>query len=338
MSYDVNKIIELALEEVGYCEKATNSNLYSKTGNAGYNNYTKYAYEIDTQYPNFYNGAKNGFAYCDIFYDWLHIKCFGEEGAKYTLCQPSKSCGAGCDFSAGYYKSAGRFYKSNPKVGDQIFFCSGSSITHTGLVYKVDSSKVYTIEGNTSGASGVVANGGGVAKKSYSLSYSKIYGYGRPRYDTEYTGGVDTSTSSSSSSSNYATKIKEFQTWLNKNYSANLDKDGDYGPLTKKAAIKAWQTEINKQYGNKLDKALELDGVFGELSKEAAKLCKVAYGAKGNITRIVQGMLYCYGFNPNGFDGSFGNGCRSAVKSFQKSKGLDDDGVVGQATFTAMFS
>ena len=42
---------------------------------------------------------------------------------------------------------------------------------------------VYTIEGNTSVASGVIANGGGVCRKKYSLSYNRIYGYGRPEYD-----------------------------------------------------------------------------------------------------------------------------------------------------------
>ena len=51
---------------------------------------------------------------------------------------------------------------------------------HTGLVEKVEGNKVHTIEGNTSGASGVVSNGGGVARKSYALDFSKIAGYGRP--------------------------------------------------------------------------------------------------------------------------------------------------------------
>ena len=45
---------------------------------------------------------------------------------------------------------------------------------------KVEGGKVYTIEGNTTGASGVVYNGGGVARKSYALNYSRIAGYGRP--------------------------------------------------------------------------------------------------------------------------------------------------------------
>ena len=44
-------------------------------------------------------------------------------------------------------------------------------------------SRVYTIKGNTSSASGVMANGGAVAMKSYPLNYAKIVGYGRPKYD-----------------------------------------------------------------------------------------------------------------------------------------------------------
>ncbi len=54
---------------------------------------------------------------------------------------------------------------------------------HTGLVIAVDSKRVYTIEGNTSSAKGVVPNGGAVREKSYLLTYSRIGGYGRPKYE-----------------------------------------------------------------------------------------------------------------------------------------------------------
>lgn len=65
-------------------------------------------------------------------------------------------------------------------------FRNGSGVAcHTGIVVGVDSKRVYTVEGNTSSASGVVANGGCVAKKSYSLSYSKIMGYGDINYEIE---------------------------------------------------------------------------------------------------------------------------------------------------------
>ena len=92
--------------------------------------------------------------------------------------------GAGCSGSANYYKQAGQFHTSGPQPGDQIFFTKdgGKSFCHTGIVEKVAGGRVYTIEGNTSSAAGVVENGGCVQDKSYPLTYSKIGGYGRPDF------------------------------------------------------------------------------------------------------------------------------------------------------------
>lgn len=190
MELYANKVIAVAMNEVGYLEKSTNAQLYDKTANAGTNNYTKYANDIDTKFPNLYNGKKNGYAWCDVFVDWCFIQAFGVDNAKKLLNQPDKSLGAGCGYSADYFKQIGRFFTSNPQVGDQVFFGTASNVKHTGLVYSVDRYKVYTIEGNTSGASGVVANGGGVCKKSYDINSNSIYGYGRPNYDIEEVKGT----------------------------------------------------------------------------------------------------------------------------------------------------
>lgn len=65
-------------------------------------------------------------------------------------------------------------------MGDQIFFKNSVRICYTGIIKMVDGGRVCTIEGNTSGASRIVANGGGVCEKSYALSYTGIVGYGRP--------------------------------------------------------------------------------------------------------------------------------------------------------------
>jgi LysM repeat protein len=168
-------VIAVAIGELGYVEKATNSQLDNKTANPGRANWTKYARDFDEKYPKWYNGKKNGYEWCDMFVDWCFVTAFGYENALRLLCQPERSCGAGCTWSAKYYKQKGQFFTSNPQVGDQIFF--GTSIdncTHTGLVEKVDASKVYTIEGNTSNK---------CARRSYALNSAKIVGYGRPKYD-----------------------------------------------------------------------------------------------------------------------------------------------------------
>ena len=260
-----SKVIEIAKKEVGYLEKKTNSNLDSKKANAGDNNYTKYARDFDTKYPNFYNGKKNGYAWCDVFVDWCFVKAFGVENALKLLGQPLKSCGAGCSWSAKYFKKINRFY-TYPKVGDQIFFKDSSGEPcHTGLVYKVTSSKVYTIEGNTSSASGVIANGGAVAKKSYSINYSRIYGYGRPKYDMEtkkcYTGTFPKLPARGYFKLNdTGLQVKYLQKYLNWYGKYNLDVDGDFGKKTL-SAVKDFQ----KRTG------LAVDGLFGKNSLAKAK-------------------------------------------------------------------
>lgn len=185
--YTVNKLLQIALGEVGYLEKKSNSNLDSKTANAGSKNYTKYARDLAN--AGYYQSSKQGYAWCDVFVDWCHYMASGKDSDEaQDIIYQTGPYGAGCTYSLRYYKAAGRFHKDNPKPGDQIFFGnSEKDVTHTGIVVKVANGKVYTVEGNTSSAAGVVANGGGVFEKSYDIDYKKIVGYGRPKYDTQET-------------------------------------------------------------------------------------------------------------------------------------------------------
>lgn len=186
----IQKIINVALSEVGYLEKKSNSQLYDKTANAGTANYTKYGKEMHDIYPSVMDYPAY---WCDTFVDWIFYKVCGVANAKGLL---------GGDFndytvaSAQLYKNKNAYYKSNPKVGDQIFFNNGTRINHTGIVYKVDSQRVYTVEGNTgSGSDVIIPNGGCVAKKSYLLTNKKIDGYGRPLY-SYYASKIGNSSSS----------------------------------------------------------------------------------------------------------------------------------------------
>lgn len=192
MAYDIQKVLDIAFAEEGYLEKASKHSLDSKTANAGSNNYTKYARDLDAM--KFFNGRKQGFAWCAVFNCWCFVKAYGVTVAKKLLYLPSKAannCAAGCKSARNYYKAKGKLYDS-PKVGDQIFFRDADGNTcHTGIVYKVDSKRVYTIEGNTSSTAGVVANGGMVRRKSYSLTYKYIDGYGRPDYGEQPTAMPD---------------------------------------------------------------------------------------------------------------------------------------------------
>ena len=144
----IERVIATARAEIGYIEKATNSQLEDKTANAGSGNWTKYAAFLDGL--GVYNFPKNGYAWCDMFVDWCYITTFGLGVAMKMTNQPMGGYGAGCTQSAGYYRAVGRFHKSNPQPGDQIFFTKdgGKSMYHTGLVEKVSGGRVYTIEGN----------------------------------------------------------------------------------------------------------------------------------------------------------------------------------------------
>lgn len=174
------KVLALAASEVDYHEKASGAGLDDKYANSGSGNWTKYARDLD-EIQSFYNGKKQGAAWCDVFVDWLFVKCFGAATAMKMLCQPQNSAGAGCKYSKDYYQAAGRFSR-NPAHGSQIFFYDNAGqINHTGIVEKVVGGMVHTIEGNTMDR---------VARMSYSIGDGRIAGYGAPIWELATTSSV----------------------------------------------------------------------------------------------------------------------------------------------------
>lgn len=173
----INKLLSVALEEVGYLEKKNKFQLDSKTANVGYNNYTKYGRDMQKWVGSPF---ADGYAWCDTFVNWCFITAFGKAKAKELLCGWS----AYTPTSAGYFKNNKQWY-TKPQAGDVVFFKNSERICHTGIVTKVVGNTVYTVEGNTSASSGVIPNGGGVFEKSYAIGNSRIAGYGRPKYDAD---------------------------------------------------------------------------------------------------------------------------------------------------------
>ena len=62
----------------------------------------------------------------------------------------------------------------------------------------------------------------------------------------------------------------------------------------------------------------------------------VRIGSTGEDVRYLQQSLTKLGYNPGPIDGIFGSKTETAVKSFQKAKGLVVDGIVGNNTWTAI--
>ena len=110
--------------------------------------------------------------------------------------------------------------------------------------------------------------------------------------------------------------IKQFQTYINSHLPAEyrgaaLSVDGSCGPLTKSAAIKLIQYYLNCDGAN-----IAIDGGFGPASQSAFESFanpssshvrgRINKGDSGKWVYILQGLLYCHGYNPGGFDGSYG--------------------------------
>ncbi len=135
---------------------------------------------------------------------------------------------------------------------------------------------------------------------------------------------------SNNHSNNGNDKIKSIQSTLNSRYSSNINIDGIFGPDTKKLFIKGLQTEFNNQFKSNLD----VDGIFGSKTKKACPVLKK--NDSGNITYLVQAMLFIKGYNIE-VDGIYGDKTIKAVKSFQKSNKLAVDGLCGKNTFEKLF-
>ena len=258
----INVVLGIAEEEIGYLEKKNNSQLDSKTGNAGSANYTKYWRDIKPSYQ--------GLPWCAAFISWCFMKAFGLEKAKKLLKH----------WPYVYCPTLGNLFtrNANPKIGDIVIFYHNGTFTHTGLVTAVIGDRFYTIEGNTSGASGIIANGGGVCAKSYLNSQMPGTKFCTPDYSIV----SDTAVPSKS-----------------ENTSSNTTQTGEkymFEPKTVKAGDKNTSVLL-------LQEILKSRGFKGKNKKDLD------------------------------LDWEAGDNTIYALKQYQKSRGLDVDGVCGSATW-----
>lgn len=122
-----------------------------------------------TTYWSWY-GFGSRVEWCACFVSW----CADQSGYIQSGAIPKFSL---CSDGVKWFESKGRFRDASytPAVGDIIFFDWGNNgtIDHVGIVESVSCGTVNTIEGNS---------GDKVARRSYSIGSSNIYGYGVPAY------------------------------------------------------------------------------------------------------------------------------------------------------------
>lgn len=139
----VQDVIQIAKNEIGYYEKASNYMLDVKDANKGSGNWTKYSRDLVNKIGGPYS---NGCAWCDIFVDW--VIC---EACKWDIDRAKQALNgfsAYCPTSAQYYKNAKR-WGNIPQLGAQFFTGSKGHEEHTGIVIEIiDNSTFRTVEGN----------------------------------------------------------------------------------------------------------------------------------------------------------------------------------------------
>lgn len=163
-------IVNVALSQKDYHEGNSTAD-FGGGNTSGTGNYTEYGYWFGTQ-----------FNWCAVFISW----CARQAGIPESVIKTnSMASGAQCHFGEKKYS----FGTREAQVGDILYIDNDSDpeADHVALVYKVDSTYIYTIEGNTS-------------QKVYALKYykdtgvqtyystTKILFYGVPNYQNSSSG------------------------------------------------------------------------------------------------------------------------------------------------------
>ena len=116
-------------------------------------------------------GFNSRVEWCAVFVSWVaHEAGYLDKGIIPKF--------AGCENGINWFKAMGQWQSKNyiPKSGDIIFFDweVDGTVSHVGIVEKVENGKVYTVEGNSTNDT--------CRQKEYSINSQYIFGYGTPSY------------------------------------------------------------------------------------------------------------------------------------------------------------
>lgn len=242
-----NDIANVALSQEGYYESNSKDKLSgANLGEGTYSNYTEYG--------NWY--GKNGVAWCAIFISW----CAAQAGVSTSIINKTPTATAQA-FCGTYYN----FGSVTPQVGDIIALSTSNE--HVGLIYKVDSSFIYTIEGN------MRSGGTRVSKVQYSKSTGKRTWNNGKSYDSKGIARIACPkyNSSSSSSSVYSLTINYYSNYADKSFS---------NPLNAVGANKNVLVKTIKIYSNDYECS---DGLHNYTNpNNGCYLARTGYTATGN--------------------------------------------------------
>lgn len=156
-----DSIADKALSQVGTAERTKDSD------DIIYNDWY-YGHRVS-------NPGYTKYAWCHTFVSWCANQC----GISENIVAKTASCQSGVNFfkKQGRYKTRASGY--TPQKGDIIYIApsGGNTAHHVGIVYSVDNSKVYYVDGNNT-----TTKPHSVKKSSKKRNDSKVLGYGVPAY------------------------------------------------------------------------------------------------------------------------------------------------------------
>lgn len=113
--------------------------------------------------------------------------------------------------------------------------------------------------------------------------------------------------------------VLKVQNWLNETYG-KYEASGRFNRVLANGKT-GWKTIYGLRRALQIE--LGIENTSDSFGPTTYNLCpNINQGATGNLVYIVQGGLYCKGYNLNGFDGVYGNGAYSAVKSLKADMGF----------------
>ena len=169
-------IVNVALSQVGYHEGSSGSDLGGSSSSTA--NYTEYG--------RWFGQQSN---WCAIFISW----CANQAGIPTSVVKKNAvASGSSCQFGEKKYSFGSRA----PQVGDIIYVQndSDSDVDHVGLIYKVDDTYIYAVEGNFGNKVGTIKYYRDSGRQTY-YSSTKILFYGVPSYSTGNASSTAPSTS-----------------------------------------------------------------------------------------------------------------------------------------------
>lgn len=140
--------------------------------------------------------------------------------------------------------------------------------------------------------------------------------------------------------------VLKTQQWLNGIYKDNsnykiIPEDGATGWTTITALTTALQIELgistpNGSFGPATRSAFENLSIDSQPQNDWSESAIISYQHK---IFILQGALFCKGYNPGGFTGTFGTNTEAAIKQLQTDAGLSNaNGVVDSILMKALLS